>query len=88
MTKTPPKKVLKIDKRYPTMVAVFELLMKICTKLVKDIIAMAQPMKMTQSNTKEVYLKKAMSMIYLPKINIFNDVAIEIMKFTMKKLTQ
>ena len=41
----PPIIVLKIERRYPTMVAVLELLIKIWTKLVSDIMAIAHPIK-------------------------------------------
>jgi len=62
--------------------------MNICTKLVSEIIAIAHPMKITQSNTKEVALKNYISIMYFPKINILSDVNMDNMKFTMKKLTQ
>ena len=54
---TPPIKVLKIDRRYPTIVAVFELVINICTKLVNEIMAIPHPIKVIHSNKNEVSLK-------------------------------
>jgi hypothetical protein len=47
-----------MESRYPTMVAVFELLMKICTKAVSDTWAIDQPVKSVKITTQEVELKK------------------------------
>ena len=62
-----PTKQLKIESRYPMMVALLALLMKICTKFVIEISAMAHPISKTQNTVTLVSTNIVSSRKYLPK---------------------
>jgi hypothetical protein len=83
-----PTIILKIDSKYPIIVAAFELLINICMKVANETCAIDHPTKSNQIIVHFVSKKNVISKINFPKINNRAHEHNEIITLKNKKLIQ